>query len=142
MRHGQPPSPPPAHTQTEAEHALWRLLRNRRLQGHKFRRQHPIGPYIADFACVAARLIVEADGGQHADSVTDERRTAWLQAHGWRVIRFWNTDVLANPEYVVTTILVALQAPHPALRAELSRQAGEVENGLPDEADCSFTSQT
>src|SRR5690348_9567294 len=104
-------------TQTDAEHVLWYLLRNRRLQGHNFRRQHPVGPYIADFACVATRLIVEVDGGQHADSASDAGRTAWLQARGWRVVRFWNTDVLANPDYVVTTILAALRDPHPALRA-------------------------
>jgi len=125
------------HTQTDAEHAIWRLLRNRRFHGHKFRRQHPIGPFIADFVCVAARLVVEADGGQHAESVGDERRTAWLEARGWRVIRFWNTDVLAHPDYVVTTILAALHAPHPALRADprdrargqaLSRPAGEVDD--------------
>ncbi len=117
------------HTQTEAEHALWRLLRNRLFQGFKFRRQHPIGPYITDFACIAARLIVEADGGQHANSAADDRRTAWLQARGWRVIRFWNTDILANPEHVSDTILAALRDPHPALRADLSRQAGEVDDG-------------
>ena len=109
------------HHQTDAEHALWRMLRNRRFLDHKFRRQHPIGPFIADFACIAARLIVEADGGQHAESAADAGRTAWLHAGGWRVIRFWNTDILANPEHVADTILAALRDPHPALRADLSR---------------------
>ncbi len=113
---------------TDTERELWRLLRARRFHGHKFRRQHPTGPFIADFACVAGRLIVEADGGQHADSVADARRTAWLQARGWRVIRFWNTDILANPEYIANTILAALRDPHPALRVHLSRAAGEVDD--------------
>ncbi|HJS85010.1 MAG TPA: DUF559 domain-containing protein [Acetobacteraceae bacterium] len=115
------------HHQTDAEHALWRMLRNRRFQRHKFRRQHPIGPFIADFARVAARLVIEADGVQHAESAADTGRTAWLQAHGWRVIRFWNTDILTTPEHVADTILAAVCDPHPALRADLSRQAGEVD---------------
>ncbi len=101
------------HNPTEAERTLWRLLRARRFHDHKFRRQHPIGPFIADFTCVAARLIIEADGGQHADAPADMRRTAWLERQGWRVIRFWNNDILANPEYVAETILAALPHPHP-----------------------------
>ncbi|HJS85069.1 MAG TPA: endonuclease domain-containing protein, partial [Acetobacteraceae bacterium] len=101
------------HRQTDAEHVLWRMLRNRRFRGHKFRRQHPLGPFIADFACVAARLIVEADGGQHAEAALDTSRTAWLQARGWRVIRFWNTDIFASPECVSDTILAALRDPSP-----------------------------
>ena len=93
---------------TDAEHKLWSLLRDRGA-GYKFRRQHPIGPYIADFACVETRLIVEADGGQHDDCQIDERRTAWLNAEGWRVIRFWNTDILKNPEGVFDEIVRALK---------------------------------
>jgi very-short-patch-repair endonuclease len=90
---------------TDAERRLWSLLRDRRLDGHKFRRQYPVGSYIADFACFEQMLIVEADGGQHADSLNDERRTNWLQSQGWRVIRFWNDEILRNPQGIAATIL-------------------------------------
>ncbi|SRR5579883_2947337 len=96
-------------TMTDAERRLWSALRGRRLQGYKFRRQHPLGPFILDFACIAHRLAVEADGGQHADNDYDRRRTAWLARRGWRVIRFWNNDILVNPEGVQEAILQALQ---------------------------------
>ena len=90
---------------TDAEKKLLQHLRNRQLEGIKFRRQAPIGPYIADFAAVEALLIVELDGGQHAMRInSDEKRTAWLKGHGYRVVRFWNNDVLANPEGVVAVI--------------------------------------
>ena len=96
--------------QTEAETRLWRLLRDRRLAGAKFRRQVPIGPYIADFACLAAKLIVEVDGGQHAENAAaDAARTAWLEEQGFRVLRFWNNDALANSDGVLEEILAALQ---------------------------------
>ena len=102
---------------TDAEQLLWRLLRSRRLAGLKFRRQHPVGPFVVDFACIAHRLVLEADGGQHAGSATDPRRDAWLRADGWRVLRFWNDDVLCRPEIVLAEILRALgdcgQHPHP-----------------------------
>ena len=82
---------------TDAERALWQHLRAYRMRGQKFRRQTPIGLYIADFVCLEARLIIELDGGQHAERSTYERdRTAGLQAQGFRVLRFWNTDVLNN----------------------------------------------
>ena len=97
-------------TMTDAERRLWSALRARRLQGFKFRRQHPVGPYIADFVCLAHRLVIEADGGQHAESAYDARRTAWLESRGWRVIRFWNNDVLTNPTGVQETVLSALNA--------------------------------
>jgi very-short-patch-repair endonuclease len=93
---------------TDAEQALWHLLRNRRLHGHKFRRQFLIGPYIADYICLEARLIVEADGGQHTDSTLDASRTEWLQGQRFRVLRFWNNDILANPDGVLTELLRAL----------------------------------
>jgi very-short-patch-repair endonuclease len=93
---------------TDAERRLWSLLRNRRLDGHKFRRQHPIGSFIADFACLERMLIVEADGGQHADNPDDQRRTDWLRGHGWRVVRFWNNDILRNPDGVAAAILQSL----------------------------------
>src|SRR5690348_6184446 len=99
---------------TDAERRLWSILRSRRLSGYKFRRQHPIGPLIADFACVGRKLIVEADGGQHDASVSDERRTAWLARQGWSVVRFWNNEILSNPSGVAQTIVRALEAnPHP-----------------------------
>ena len=95
--------------QTEVEARLWQRLRDRQLAGAKFRRQAPFGPYIADFACLAAKLIVELDGGQHADNEeADAARTAWLEGQGFRVLRFWNNDVLANTDGVLEEILAAL----------------------------------
>jgi primosomal protein N' (replication factor Y) len=93
---------------TEAEKRLWNLLRYRGLEGFKFRRQRPIGPFIADFACIEEQIIIEVDGGQHADNVADERRTAWLTARGWRVLRFWNHDVLNNIDGVHRMLVEAL----------------------------------
>lgn len=98
---------------TEAESRLWSTLRGKRFAGWKFKRQEQIGDYILDFVCFAARLIVEADGSQHAESRTDELRTAWLENQGFRVIRFWNNEILHNPEGVATAILVALESPLP-----------------------------
>jgi adenine-specific DNA-methyltransferase len=94
---------------------MWQLLRRRELKGYKFRRQHPLGPYIVDFVCVDQRLIVELDGGQHAEQAQyDSRRSAELEAAGYRVIRFWDSDVLKQTESVVEQIFVALRtAPHP-----------------------------
>ena len=78
---------------TDAEKRLWSKLRHKQLSGHRFRRQVPIGPYIVDFACLGARLIVEVDGGQHANQIErDNARTAWLGGQGFRVLRFWNND--------------------------------------------------
>jgi very-short-patch-repair endonuclease len=99
---------------TKAERRLWLVLRNAQLDGAKFRRQQPIGPFIADFVCQEVRLIVEADGGQHADNAGDLRRTAFLQSKGYRVLRFWNNDILENLEGVADSILAALAIPHPA----------------------------
>ncbi len=97
---------------TYAERKLWQQLRDHRVNGWQFRRQHPIPPYFADFACVEARLIVEADGGQHAESETDIRRTAFLAKRGWKVLRFWNNEIIENPDYVIEAIAAAL-GPHP-----------------------------
>jgi very-short-patch-repair endonuclease len=95
---------------TKAERKLWSLLRGRQLAGAKFRRQVPIDRYIADFACVDARLIVELDGGQHAEQEAyDEVRRARLEEVGWRVIRFWNNDVIENAEGIADDILAALK---------------------------------
>ena len=95
---------------TEAERALWRVLRAKRLEGWKFRRQVRIDRYIVDFICFENRLVVEADGSQHSENAYDQARDAYLYAQGFRVLRFWNNDVLANPEGVLTAILVELAA--------------------------------
>jgi very-short-patch-repair endonuclease len=105
---------------TDSEPRLWRLLRDRRLSGFKFRRQIPVGPYIVDFLCVGAKLIVEADGSQHAESLRDTIRDAYLASQGWEMLRFWNNEVLQNREGVLETIF-AHARPHPALRATFSR---------------------
>ena len=89
---------------TDAETLLWRHLRGGRLLGAKFRRQMPIGPHIADFACEQARLVIELDGGQHADSTTDDARTRALEAAGYTVLRFWNHDVFENTDGVLEDI--------------------------------------
>lgn len=101
------------HAPTDAERQLWSRLRATRLSGWKFRRQQPIGPYIADFACLEARLIVEVDGSQHADSARDAARDEWLGAQGFRIMRFWNNEVLENEDGVLVTILAALEPPLP-----------------------------
>jgi BirA family biotin operon repressor/biotin-[acetyl-CoA-carboxylase] ligase len=89
---------------TEAEKRLWSRLRGAQL-GEQFTRQFPIGNYVVDFACRSAKLAVEVDGGQHADNAEDELRTRVMEARGYRVVRFWNNDVLANTDGVVTAIL-------------------------------------
>jgi very-short-patch-repair endonuclease len=93
---------------TDAERALWCLLRDRRMDGWRFRRQEPIDRYIVDFVCFEARLIIEVDGGQHFESKADEARDAHLRLQGFRVLRLWNTDVLANRDGVYRTIVTAL----------------------------------
>ncbi len=103
-------------TMTDAERTLWRHLRNRQVSGFKFRRQHEVDRYIVDFVCTEALLIVELDGGQHADQVEyDERRTQQLQALGYRVLRFWNNDVLNDIQSVLEVVLdaTARVSPHP-----------------------------
>ncbi len=90
---------------TDAENRLWYLLRDRRFQNYRFRRQHPVGRFVADFACTKYHLIVEADGGQHAGSQSDVDRTAWLEERGWRVVRFWNNDILENTDGVMLMLL-------------------------------------
>jgi very-short-patch-repair endonuclease len=92
---------------TDAERVLWRELRQHQL-GARFRRQFPIPPYIVDFACLEAKLIVEADGGQHATSRYDESRDARLTAKGWRILRLWNNDILSNRAGVLQIIAEAL----------------------------------
>jgi very-short-patch-repair endonuclease len=96
-------------SQTDAERKLWSRLRDRRLNGARFRRQHPIGPYIADFCCTEAKLVVELDGGQHAvRKRSDAERTAFLAGQGYRVLRFWDNEALTNMEGVLLRIIEAL----------------------------------
>jgi very-short-patch-repair endonuclease len=91
--------------QTSAEIRLWTLLRNRKLIGAKFRRQVPVGPYIADFLCKELSIVIEADGGQHTIREDyDARRAAWLEARGYQVLRFWNLDILKDADAVLTVI--------------------------------------
>ncbi len=96
---------------TEAERKLWYALRDRRMQQVKFRRQAPIGPYIVDFLCIEHRLVVEADGEQHAESAKDIARDAWLARNGYKVLRFWNRDVFTARESVLAAIAVACGLP-------------------------------
>jgi very-short-patch-repair endonuclease len=136
--------------ETNAERKLWRRLSNRQLAGWKFVRQQPIGRYFADFACRDAKLVVELDGSQHAESERDRVRDAFLASRGYCVLRFWNHEVLRETQSVIDTIFAALgsrgasprkreepglsasalepePAPHPvaaSLRLDLSPQAG------------------
>jgi very-short-patch-repair endonuclease len=100
---------------TDAGVALWSRLRSRRLEGHKFVRQEPIGIYTVDFVCREGRLVIEVDGGQHADNLRDTVRDKWLADHNYRVLRFWNNEVLGNLAGVLETIATALaeSPPHP-----------------------------
>jgi very-short-patch-repair endonuclease len=100
---------------TEAERKLWSILRNKRLSGQKFKRQQVIGPYIVDFVTFERRIIVEADGSQHIGSAADDRRTAWLDNQGFRVLRFFNDDILARAERVADAIWSALGETAPPL---------------------------
>jgi|SRR5579871_2508546 len=96
---------------TDAESLLWRRLRRFPVSGTHFRRQVPIGPYVADFACMAARLVIEVDGSQHGrDDIRrrDEGRTRWLEAEGYRVMRFWNNDLTENMDGVLEAIYAAI----------------------------------
>jgi very-short-patch-repair endonuclease len=118
----RPISPKPAITRarqlrlnaTDVEKRLWQRLRSSQL-GPRFRRQHPVGPYILDFACETHRLCVELDGGQHNDpahSEADAKRTAYLESLGWRVLRFWNNQVIESLDDVLAEILRALTQNH------------------------------
>jgi very-short-patch-repair endonuclease len=100
---------------TEAEKALWYRLRSRSLDGYKFVRQEPIGPYTVDLICRERRLVIEVDGGQHAENSHDVIRDKWLTDHNYRILRFWNNDVLGNLAGVLETIATALAEapPHP-----------------------------
>ena len=109
---------------TDAERHLWQYLRRKQLNGHRFRRQVPICGYIADFACIEAKLVIEIDGGQHQErSMSDKRRDGKIEAQGFRVLRFWNNQVFEETTAVLDVILkaLALACPHP----NLPPQAGE-----------------
>jgi very-short-patch-repair endonuclease len=100
---------------TDAERKLWFALKGRRFDAFKFRRQVPTGPYIADFPCFESRLIVEVDGGQHAESARDAERDAWLGQNSFRVVRYLNNDVLQNLEGVLTDLAAVLNTtPYPS----------------------------
>src|SRR5947209_1393671 len=104
------------HEPTDAERVLWQHLRHLSIDGSHFRRQATIGPYFADFACHRSRLVIELDGGQHNEArgiAADAKRTAELNARGYRVLRFWNNDVLSNVEGVMETIAAAVRGAGP-----------------------------
>ena len=95
---------------TKSERALWKHLRMRQINGYKFRRQQPIGRYIVDFVNFERRVVIELDGGQHSQQmVYDSKRTAWLEAQGYQVLRFWNNQILEEAEAVKAIILKALE---------------------------------
>ena len=94
---------------TDAEKKLWRQLRGKQFDGHKFRRQHPFGDFILDFVCLEAKLVIEVDGGQHNESAQDLVRDQTLQKAGFRVMRFWNNQVLNEIEAVVEAIWLELE---------------------------------
>ena len=98
------------HQPTNAEAVIWTALRGARMQGFKFKRQQPIGAYIVDFVCFECGLVVEIDGGQHADDVSeDQARSNWLQSQGFRVLRYWNNEVVDRRDDVLESIIRALR---------------------------------
>ena len=112
---------------TDAEQKLWQALRAHRFRGVGFRRQAPLGPYIADFVCHALKLVIEVDGGQHSGSARDARRDEWMAREGYEVLRFWNNEVLGNLEGVLDRIgreIAAAPPPQPSpTRGERERAA-------------------
>jgi very-short-patch-repair endonuclease len=113
---------------TDVERILWYALREK-FPLEKFRRQHPIGNRVADFACPARKLVIELDGSQHASQLADDdRRTSELALHGYRVIRFWNNDVMENLGAVLETVYRELESPppHPTLSAPVGRRGKEI----------------
>ncbi|HEY5850131.1 MAG TPA: DUF559 domain-containing protein [Lysobacter sp.] len=110
--------------QTQAEARLWRQLRAHRFDGFKFKRQQPLGRFIVDFVCFSQKLIIEIDGSQHLEAMAyDQSRTAWLESQRFRVLRFWNDDVLARTELVLDVVWTELHGPLPgASRLSLSHK--------------------
>jgi very-short-patch-repair endonuclease len=110
---------------TDCERLLWQQLRAHRLQGFKFKRQQPLGLYIVDFVCFEARLIIEADGGHHAEQAEyDNRRDDWLRSQGFTVLRFWNNEILTNIEGVLERILEGCQNLNSPSPQPLPRRGG------------------
>jgi very-short-patch-repair endonuclease len=109
---------------TEAEKKLWQHLRQLPFKRHHFRRQATIGPYFADFASHQLKLVIELDGGQHSDSKSDETRTRYLEANGYRVLRFWNNDISENISGVLSAIDTAVNADRPPTPDPSPPQAG------------------
>ena len=109
---------------TDGELRLWSRLRGKQIDGFHFRSQVPMGGYTLDFACLKAHLVVEVDGSQHAQTLEhDQRRTAWLESRGYRVLRFWDNDVLLHTDAVLESIYAALkQAPPPRPSGEKARR--------------------
>ena len=96
---------------TQAERMLWKGLRKKQMNHYKFRRQHPFGIYVLDFVCLEASLVIEVDGGQHQERMEhDQDRTLWLEQHGFRVLRFWNNEVMNNLDAVLDVIIQALNS--------------------------------
>ncbi|MDO9369878.1 MAG: endonuclease domain-containing protein [Sphingopyxis sp.] len=122
-------------TLTGQEKTLWGALRDRRLGGFKFRKQQPIGPFIADFVCQEQRLIVEVDGSQHADCEFDAKRDAFLRNRGYRVLRVWNNDVTGNLSGVLTAIFAALSDPHPPIATQWAPPSPLKGEGIDNGAD-------
>jgi very-short-patch-repair endonuclease len=115
---------------TDAERRLWKHLRSRQIDSYKFRRQQPIGSYIVDFACFEKRLVIEVDGGQHSQQAGyDDTRTEWLESQGFRVLRFWNNQVLQEIEAVKSAIWEALESRKPLDEETPSPSMGEGRDG-------------
>ena len=115
---------------TDAERKLWKHLRSRRFEGYKFRRQHPIGRFIADFCCVERGLVIEVDGGQHAEDVNPQKdceRTAFLLQEGFHVLRFWDNDVLNKMDVVLGRIIDRIERT-PSPRPSPSKEGEGVKN--------------
>ncbi|MBI3570200.1 MAG: endonuclease domain-containing protein [Gammaproteobacteria bacterium] len=112
---------------TDTERCLWSRLKRQQINGYKFRRQFPLGPYIVDFVSLEARLVIEVDGGQHAKQTKkDELRDKWLVSQDFRVLRFWNNDVLRETDAVIETIVQALRStPTPSLPRKGGGRAGK-----------------
>lgn len=111
---------------TDAEKLLWYHLKNKQLNGYKFRRQEPIGDYIVDFVCYSCHIVIEADGGQHLDSEKDKERDNWLNSQGFRVLRFWNNDIISNIEGILEVIHTACSSPDPSCPLCISPEIGEI----------------